>query len=46
MHLLAAGLRGLTDQPGADRIDAVALGCTHYPLLLPELRSTMFGRVS
>ena len=45
-RVLAAELRGLTGQPGAGRIDAVALGCTHYPLLLPELRLLMPGGVT
>jgi glutamate racemase len=26
----------LLSQPGADRIDSIALGCTHYTFLLPE----------
>jgi glutamate racemase len=27
----------LFDQPGGDRLDVVVLGCTHFPLLGPEL---------
>jgi glutamate racemase len=27
----------LLTQPGAERIDSIALGCTHYTFLLPEL---------
>jgi glutamate racemase len=27
----------LFDQPGGERIDQVVLGCTHFPLLAPEL---------
>ena len=34
---VAAELAGLLAQPGAERIDTVVLGCTHYRLLLPEL---------
>ena len=34
---LAAELQGLLGQPGAERMDTVVLGCTHYRLLLPEL---------
>jgi len=34
---VAEALAGLLGQPGADRIDTVVLGCTHYRLLLPEL---------
>ncbi len=34
---VAAELAGLLNQPGAERIDTVVLGCTHYRLLLPEL---------
>ncbi len=32
-----AELLGLADQQGAAEMDAVALGCTHYARLLPEL---------
>jgi glutamate racemase len=34
-------LSGLVDQPSAGAMDAVALGCTHYAWLLPELRDTL-----
>ncbi len=34
---VACELAGLLDQPGGDRIDAVALACTHFPLLGSEL---------
>ncbi len=34
---VAPELRGLTDQPGGDRLDMVALACTHFPLLAAEL---------
>jgi glutamate racemase len=30
-------LRGLTDQPGGERIDTVVLACTHFRLVEPEL---------
>ena len=36
---LAAAVAPLFAQPQADRIDAIALGCTHYTFLLPELRA-------
>ncbi|WP_145201020.1 glutamate racemase [Sphingobium sp. B2] len=32
-----AALAGLTDQPGGDRMDTVALACTHFPLVEEEL---------
>ena len=31
-------LDALLAQPGADAIDTIVLGCTHYALLLPDLR--------
>lgn len=34
---VAAELAGLLEQPGAERIDTIVLGCTHFRLLLPEL---------
>jgi glutamate racemase len=39
-------LKGLLGQDGADMIDAVALGCTHYALLLPELQACLPGHVT
>jgi glutamate racemase len=33
----AAVLAGLFDQPGGDRMDTVALACTHFPLVADEL---------
>ena len=30
-------LAGLLDQPGGDRMDVVALACTHFPLVEAEL---------
>ena len=32
-----AALAGLLDQPGGDRMDVVALACTHFPLVEAEL---------
>ncbi|NNM77624.1 glutamate racemase [Sphingomonas sp. ID1715] len=34
-------LRGLTDQPGGDRLDTVVLACTHFRLVEPELRAAL-----
>jgi glutamate racemase len=34
---VARELRGLTDQPGGERMDTVVLACTHFPLLEREL---------
>jgi glutamate racemase len=36
---VAPELAGLTAQPGGDRLDVVALACTHFPLLLPQLQA-------
>jgi glutamate racemase len=36
---VAPCLAGLTDQPGGDRLDVVALACTHFPLLEAQLRA-------
>lgn len=36
---VAPELAGLTAQPGGQRIDQVVLACTHFPLLLPQLRA-------
>jgi glutamate racemase len=36
---LSAAIAPLLNRPGADLIDSVALGCTHYTFLLPELRA-------
>ena len=36
-----AEVQGLLDQPGSVEMDAVALGCTHYAQLLPELRACL-----
>ncbi|MFM8543103.1 MAG: glutamate racemase [Chakrabartia sp.] len=32
-------ISGLYNQPGGDRIDAVVLACTHFPLLAEEIQS-------
>lgn len=34
---VAEELAGLLDQPGGERLDTVALACTHFPLLQDEL---------
>lgn len=34
-------LRGLTDQPGGNRIDTVVLACTHFRLVDAELQAAM-----
>jgi glutamate racemase len=39
--LLRAEVAGLTAHAAAGRIDAVALGCTHYGRLLPALREVL-----
>ena len=39
LETLAGAIAPLFAQPQADRIDAIALGCTHYTFLLPELRA-------
>lgn len=36
---VAPELAGLTAQPAGDRLDVVALACTHFPLLLPQLQA-------
>ncbi len=35
----AASMAPLFTRPGGEKIDAVALGCTHYTFLLPEFRA-------
>ena len=40
-----AEVAGLAGQAGADAMDAVALGCTHYAGLLPELVGCLAGHV-
>jgi glutamate racemase len=36
---VAPEIAGLLDQPGGDRLDMVVLACTHFPLLVAELRA-------
>jgi glutamate racemase len=36
---MAAEMHGLFGQPGGDRIDAVVLSCTHFPLLAEEIEA-------
>lgn len=36
---VAPELAGLTGQPGGERLDMVALACTHFPLLEAQLRA-------
>jgi glutamate racemase len=36
---IAATIAPLFTQPGAESIDAIALGCTHYTFLLPEFEA-------
>jgi len=43
---ISAELAGLLEQDYQGRIDAVALGCTHYAWLLPELRALMAPHVA
>ncbi len=37
--IAAQAIAGLTSQPGGERIDAIALACTHFPLLSEELQA-------
>lgn len=39
--VISRAVKGLTDQPGGDRIDAIALACTHFPLLSEELQTAV-----
>lgn len=36
-QVYADAMRGLTHHPDGDRLDVVALGCTHFPLVADEL---------
>lgn len=38
LNILAGELEQMLGQPGAQDVDAVVLGCTHYAFLLPALR--------
>ncbi|MEI6485647.1 MAG: glutamate racemase [Sphingomonadales bacterium] len=40
---VAAELAGLTGQPDGAAMDMVALACTHFPLLLPQLQAAAPG---
>jgi glutamate racemase len=42
-QIYADAMRGLTSQPGGDRLDVVALGCTHFPLVRDELLAAVPG---
>lgn len=42
MAAVESAVRSLRDQPGGDRLDAVVLACTHFPLIAPELQAA-FG---
>jgi glutamate racemase len=35
--VVARAIAGLRDQPGGERLDVIALACTHFPLLVDEL---------
>ncbi len=35
--VFAEAIAGLTNQPNGDRLDAIVLGCTHFPLVQDEL---------
>jgi glutamate racemase len=37
MQVCRDAVAGLIGQPGGDNLDAMVLGCTHFPLLEPEL---------
>lgn len=38
--IYADAMHGLTNHPDGDRLDVVALGCTHFPLVQDELAAT------
>lgn len=38
-EVIARAVAGLRGQPGGDAIDTVVLACTHFPLLVDELRA-------
>ncbi len=40
---VAAAIAPLFSRPGAEAIDAIALGCTHYTFLLPEFQALYPG---
>ncbi len=37
--IIAGAIDGLRRQPGGDRLDAIVLACTHFPLLADELQA-------
>jgi glutamate racemase len=43
---IGAELSGLLAHPGAARMDTLVLACTHFPLLMPELRAVVGPHVS
>lgn len=42
MAIIRDAVRGMTSQPGGEKIDTVILACTHFPLVAEEL-DTAFG---
>lgn len=44
--VIKAAIDGLRDQPGGERLDAVALACTHFPLLYAQLAEAFGSSVS
>ncbi|MBL0924057.1 MAG: glutamate racemase [Sphingomonadaceae bacterium] len=40
-QVFSDAMRGLVNHPDGDRLDVVALGCTHFPLVQEELASAM-----
>ncbi len=43
-RIVAAALAGLREQPGGKDIDTIVLACTHFPLLVDELRAEAWRR--
>ncbi len=41
LDILAQALSGLTNQKHGDKLDHIILGCTHFPLLMEELKHLM-----
>ncbi|TXC69124.1 glutamate racemase [Sphingorhabdus soli] len=39
--IFADAMAGLTEQPGGDVMDVVVLSCTHFPLVIDELRAAV-----
>ncbi len=44
--IISRAIAGLTGQPGGERIDAIALACTHFPLLSDELQAAVGPKVA